>query len=53
VADTCHQKIMCCDKVATTQYFFKKYCVVAGKIRWQIHATIYPTLATLVAATYN
>jgi len=31
---------MCCDKVATTQYFLKKYCVVAGKIRWQIHATI-------------
>jgi len=21
--------------------FFKKYCVVAGKIRWQIHATIH------------
>jgi len=21
---------MCCDKVATTHYFFKKYCVVAS-----------------------
>ena len=35
------EKILCCGNFVTTHYFFKKYCVVAGKIRWQIHATIW------------
>ena len=33
---------MCCDKLATTQYFFSKNNVLWQKIRWQIHATMEP-----------
>jgi len=32
---------MCCDKLATTQYFLKNNVLWQKKIRWQIHATIY------------
>ena len=42
------EKIMCCDSKSNvlwqtchnTIFFFKKLCVVAEKMRWQIHATI-------------
>jgi len=35
------QKILCCGKFVTTQYFFEKNNVLwPKKIRWQIHATI-------------
>ena len=41
------QKILCCDKLATTQYFLKKYCVVTNLPQHNIFFKKYCVVATL------